>query len=321
MVGYCGSVLFLVLVGWFCDITPAAKEPSAAGLSVLMVSPNMAGHLPPMILIGQEMSRRGHNVTLLTETSDRIQETIRTSKITLWSTGCDPIDPKKLAGEIPLNKTGDTFSSIFALKSKMESFHSSMYAMFTAKPSPLKDFHIIIFDFFHTPVLEWVTQRYTEIPVITLWTSPPFQVPWVYLGKDASFLKRLQYTVFGNILTPLFKIAWPEGPARTSAEAGLYNPAIVASSIGFDHPKPHYPMTHFVGSMIPVNDHGLDTELRQWLDYHKPGTVLYISTGSIHQMNYDFAMALYKVSIQEGYDLLSSNSMVYKGQLEHCSNI
>jgi len=56
-----------LLTLWLCVLSAGTNETSIAEkehYSVLMVSMPYAGHLLPMTALGEELARRGHNVTL-----------------------------------------------------------------------------------------------------------------------------------------------------------------------------------------------------------------------------------------------------------------
>ena len=98
--------------------------------------------------------------------------------------------------------------------------------------------------------------------------------------------------------------------------SGARNPDIVATSFGFDYPRPLYPLTHYVGPVVSNRKQPLEENLKHWLDSHSPQSVVYLSMGSYMPLNGNRARTIVHGVMEAGYDLLWSLKIDYWKILE-----
>ena len=101
------------------------------------------------------------------------------------------------------------------------------------------------------------------------------------------------------------------------SQSGARNPDIVATSFGFDYPRPLYPLTHYVGPVVSNRKQPLEENLKHWLDSHTaPRSVVYLSMGSFMPLNGNLARAIVHGVMETGYDLLWSLKLTNREILE-----
>ena len=271
-------------------------------LSVLMLSFPFAGHLTPLVALGEELVRRGHNVTLCTAVDEREGQSDR---------------PKKMAERVGMNfmsasageqlllywrhETGAGLSMVtFAIKLIAET--SRNFAQIVDN-SAIKDWDVVIANDFLSPLLACLHWKW-KIPSVVVSAVLPMQkhtLPqWPFptlLGTAKSdnlsfsdrFVFGIQYgltsVVYDNILIRWVKNNLGDTCAgislsHISTATGVYMPQIILTVIGFEFPRTIYPLTEYVGPILSKSPEPLDNDLKTWLDGKEKGSVIYISMGS-----------------------------------------
>ena len=271
-------------------------------LSVLMLSFPFQGHLSSLVALGEELVRRGHNVTLCTAIDEREG----------WSDG-----PKKMAEKAGMNfvsaSAGEQLLlywrheigaglSMVTYAMKLISETSQNFAQ-VVDNSAIKDWDVLIANDFLFQLLACLHWKW-KIPSVVLTLTLPMQehiLPqWPFptlLGTaksdNLSFSDRF---IFGltsglvsvlreNILARWVKNNLEDTCARVSLSymstaPGVYLPQIVPTVIGFEFPRTIYPLTEYVGPILSKTPEPLDNDLKNWLDGKEERSVIYISMGS-----------------------------------------
>ena len=256
-------------------------------LSVLLVTAPYAGHLLPCLALGEELAKRGHNVTLVSAPTDFIRKEIGKYGITLWSIGEGFISPEKHR-ELFYNTKGRKSEFSAGLASIEVSADFEKRVLKNIDNTAIKSFDIVVGDkdFFVNLMrfsLKW------NIPGVYL--SPSFSnnlfdiQPWPFpvyntgYTDNLNFLQRLLVTIIKKILQIILRVIF----AIYSLDIPYYphyHPQIICSSIGFQFPHALLPLTNYVGPLISSIQPQLPQHIEEWLSGRDPKSVVYVSMGT-----------------------------------------
>ena len=271
-------------------------------LSVLVLSFPFPGHLTPLVALGEELVRRGHNVTLCTAVDEREG----------WSDG-----PKKMAERAGMNflsvsageqlllywrhEVGAGLSMItFAIK--LIAGTSQNFAQ-AVDNSAIKNWDVVIANDFLSPLLaclhwKWKIPSVVLSPTLSMQkhTLPQWPFPTLLGIAKSDNLSFSDRFVFGltygpaSVLYDNILIRWVKnnlgdtcaGISLTyiSTAPGVYLPQVILTVIGFEFPRTIYPLTEYVGPILSKSPEPLDNDLKTWLDGKGDRSVIYISMGS-----------------------------------------
>ena len=274
-------------------------------LSVLLITPPFAGHLFSCLALGEELAKRGHNVTLVSAPTDFIRKEIGKYGITLWSIGEGFISPDKYR---------ELFYNMEIIQSKYNislqdvkvhlDFHKRVRKVIDN--TAIKSFDIIVGDKDFFPALTCYSRKW-NIPAVYLapcYCDNPFDIQlWPFpvqtkgYTENLSFFQRLDVTVSRKIEQIVIRVVYAVMSLyKTDNTSGIckeantpladlpyyshYHPIIIAYSIGFQFPHALLPLTHYVGPMISQYQPQLPQHIEEWLDGRRLRSVVYVSMGT-----------------------------------------
>ena len=300
------------------------EEPKIT-LSVLLITLEEAGHSVPMIALGEALVKKGHKVKLVANeipgTSDSSSKISRAKTwceergIAFVSAGVIPFWLPRTAEDLP-NDVGSSLSFLVKSGSACRQLQEAILSFIKDNMGLLQSTDVAVLDMFYPLVADWLNDN-TGLTVISLTQSIPIHsttLPsWYYPLFDGppnpTFVNRLTGSVGGvvvsllaNTIGHLVRHHFPfiHGPS-------VRNPNIIATSFGFDYPRPLYPLDNFVGPIVSKRSETLSAEIEEWLDNHTtPYSVVYLSMGSFMTLRGTVAHAIVHGVMEAGYDLLWS---------------
>ena len=296
-------------------------------LSVLLLNALFPAHLFPLVSLGEELVKRGHNVTLCSpvmEGSKLLPNVPESVGIKFVSAGYDDIsqeDYNMLMKSLQNWENGySTFKrladsgqlSAVKIRDKLESLGVGNFDVIVCDYSILQvglyfaflGKRVIIFSSFLPPY-----------PAV----EPPWPTPITLFGgqsDDLSFLQRLLNRILSVLLkTSLFN--WFEsiverdegfaevlGGVKLMQYPGIYVPHIATSVVGFDVPTLLTPLVHYVGPVLKGTIPDLDKDIESWLRTKQNKSVIYISMGTTGYVSLDTAKAIVEGVKATGYDAI-----------------
>ena len=280
-------------------------------LNVLFVSGPLPGHANPLIALGEELVRRGHNVTFCsTDPTDKLMNKAMERGIRYLSAGKVTDYESKRAN---IHKVAQwLFSSIpwmiyKALKTVIEWQKESVSLIIDyLMNNNVTQWDIVIIDYLLINSVPCIA-RYHNVSVIgvlnrPVHNDPPWPYPLATSGKtdNIMFLDRLSNiplmfikSFINNILCyssatvdELCNKVFHWGPLE-----GWEYPAIIRTVIGFEYPRIISPLTEYVGPLLSKLNKPLPIDLSKWIQDKEDNSVIYISMGSIANTSHDLVVA------------------------------
>ena len=285
------------------------NDPDGSRLSILLVTFAFPGHLIPMAALGEELARRGHNVTLysnMMEGSDLPEQAAKRSGIAYWNAGPDVMT----LAEYDESAREWTNCSVTMQAVKLGSQiheHCCKHGFVRTLDTPLiQSWDVVVIDTGMAAMFvtfACVPQKW-KVPFVLLSPNvvvhPADAPPWPFpiLGVEytdhLSFLQRGVLAILKPLLSLMFdKLTMLSLPFLQETGHGCnssdikrytspttYFPNIIVSVTGFDFPRPHLPLTEYVGPILSKNREPLPNDLEQWLHNRLAKSVVYISMGS-----------------------------------------
>ena len=277
-------------------------------LSVLLATGFWPGHLYPITALGEELVKRGHNVTLcatVMEGSDLLPHLPHSYGINFISAGSDNLTQKSYNEAIRgLHNFSRHSMDVFTIapswtSSKVRAKVSEIISNYNILVSDLSVLPVGVYyaklgikSIIFTPVIPYVHATLSE------WPAPPCGTAQT---EDVSFLERLINTFIPHSL--MIKTGFKNTVNidkefhRVTNIHDYYNdpgtklPLICNTVFGFDFPKTRLPLTHYVGPLLMQITPPLDKSLSDWLSTKQERTVIYIGMGSTGFMSKDYARA------------------------------
>ena len=275
--------------------------------------------------LGEELVRRGHQVTLCTtelEGKDLAKKKTEEAGIKLVSAGPAFWSYKEY---LEANAMGDlrNFTGFFSFVKKAQNFlpEESNRIGKTIDGLNLSKFDMIISTDLLSHMTACSSKKY-NVPGMILSTTLQFHVhhlpPWTFpphlvqkrgtlqTSDDLTFLRRL-------VIAPmhlLVKVYWTISvhyriidyfeftnsemcPLHYAAlYPGVYAPQIVPTVIGFEYPRTISPLTHYVGHILSKKRQPIPQEMLAWLDSKPKNSVLFISMGTSAMLYREHAIAI-----------------------------
>ena len=297
---------------------------------VLVLAVPGAGHLSPLLAVGEQLVRTGHNVTFITtdneDAKQKIPTKIRRLGMTYVSAG-----PSVVARHLSL-KDSKTQSSVFNVIKAMTTYLPQEFtAIMESASTYLSGNHVDIIvgeDFLQPALLCLGTANDIKTVIVgTTFQIQPHSLPsWPWPGLVAgamsdnlSFLDRLYVTVITecfrvffnnvlvvNIMKPLQHHCPSVTASQVSMAAGVYIPHIVPTVIGFEYPRTISPLTSYVGPLLSRSPDPLTAEIKDWLDGKEEQSVVYVSMGSHVSLTREKGEAILNGVFAANYSLLWS---------------
>ena len=105
--------------------------------------------------------------------------------------------------------------------------------------------------------------------------------------------------------------------SQAFTDIGVRIPAIVPTAIGFEYPRTISPMIDYVGALIPTNAAPLSGELEEWLGGKPDRSVVYVSMGSMCDLDEEGGQAIIEGVMETNYSMLwslrKSNQWILQG--------
>ena len=321
MLRWLAVCLWLSLLIHYCEVDgeQLLKKPTSTHLSILLVTVPYPGHLIPVTALGEELARRGHNVTLSTTVlrgSNLLSSIINQTGFHFWSAGDDFFTAEQFSSSFKKLKT--SWDSMQQLHTVFGEFQRRIFQLLDTPA--LRSFDIVIYDgpIFGTPSVAWKW----DIPVIALWPSllhSPFDLPpWPFpmfgtgFSDDLTFYQRLVVAVQRSVLKVVAMVMAPQHVEYNASlltvltAPGHYVPMIVGSVIGFEFPRSLSPLTHYVGPILSQRAQDLPLDMEKWLNEKGIRSVVYVSMGSTGYLTRDMAQALMDGIAMANYSVLWS---------------
>ena len=297
--------LLLVLSFAVCNGDNEFEEPRVErfSLSVLLATVPYPGHATPFLALGQELVRRGHNVTLVTAPSDFIQREVERSKINLWSIGKGFASNNYVIEQTQQLVMKNISTSASVYNSFKLSTDYQRRTIKTIDNAAITSFDIIVGDSSFFTSLVCFSHKWNITSVNVLVSLPinqfelqawPFPVPLLGYTDNLTFLQRLISTtikmfiqcfaLMATSIIPFFNRSGICKRADMPSTAFLLNshhiPQIIMTSFGFDFPRATLPLTDYVGPFLSQSQPQLPQHIAEWLAPKGPRSVVYVSMGS-----------------------------------------
>jgi len=317
--------LCVVLIVIVCalPLTASSENGEAEGrrLSILILAPPFSGHLSPPTALGEELVRRGHNVTLFTLTvqwSDTLRKTVERAGINFLgaAAGEQVSSLMKMAGKSHAEQQQLISSPIsMAMKFKQVFQEMSQTVVQIVDTDAIVEWDVIIATEFLAPLLACLHWKW-KIPSVVLSAAMQFQphtLPqWPFpslLGNAVSDNLSFKDRLVSGILSVLFPIVYEHVLVRVvkdsiedtcagasltyiSTAPGVNIPQIVQTVIGFEFPRTISPLSEYVGPILSKSPVPLSEELEIWLKDKPEKSVIYISMGSVFSMSNETGLAI-----------------------------
>ena len=320
------------------EATGMANVSQQKPLSVLMTVSFFPGHLFAMIALGEELVKRGHNVTLVTtemEGARLLPGLPESVGIHFISAGYSmtrqtfELRMKQLSDssmdQDTQNKYLDELSApVIQIGKKVDAIGAEM-------------FDIIVAEVATFPLLPYFALKGSKILVVST-KLPPLQAsspPWPTAGLGTGQTDNL--TFFERLLEPFLILKYRErymdrfkavmadnhfkyvnGYDQMDLHIpGIKVPLLITTVIGFEYPRTVSPLTHYVGPVLMSSSPPLDPALQQWLDAKPDQSVIYISMGTTATLSHEAASALIRginaTSFYAVWSLRTSNQHILGG--------
>ncbi len=294
----------LVLALLICSFTHQCAsygESENDALSILLVPFPAPSHMMGMATFGEELIRRGHNVTFCVAQIRR--EYVNIGKEIARKTGMNFLTT------LPSNEPRPSSDLYKFQLMKMVKIHNIVD--FTSRLSRISQqlvktldnlskghWNIVIGEDLLWPLVGTIARKWS-VPVVHFSNSLDFQhrdLPfWSYpifgtgYTDDLTVLQRLYLTLLSpiekvvvNVFETTLLRSGGLNDIRPYILPGTMTPFIVTTSFGFEYPRPLLPLFHYVGPMIEKEniDKPLEGPLQSWLDSRRNSSVVLISMGT-----------------------------------------
>ena len=271
-------------------------------LSILMATGFFPGHLYPITALGEELVKRGHNVSLcatVMEGSDLLPALPHSYGINFISAGPDNLTQADY--EKTVRSFDNDTTSVFHL-SRMISIAQWPMIKIRSKIDEIgaDQFDFIISDFSVNAVGIYYAKLKKKVMIMSPLfvhmdaTLPQWPSPVVATGlsDNLTFFSRA-----ANLLADTFlrlfqgQVFWGLTSVDSAFEKvlkdihyygyiGINIPFVIASSFGLEYAKTSYPLTEYVGPLIMSSFTPLEDQLVEWLDNKPNRSVIYIGMGA-----------------------------------------
>ena len=305
---------FLLLI-CFCSQLVRCRRESASNqhLSILIITNSLSGHLATPAVLGEELSRRGHNVTLCTvpmEGSDSAEQMARDAGMRFLSTVEGYVTYSEFQSAFTAVAMGNGTASDYWVEYSIHLGISIKMGEFLDRQN-LTDYDLIIATVRLAEVTACLSKKY-NIPAVVLgithqfqphllpeWPFPPFYFQKKGRPKtsdDMTLYERMRAFIFNTRNIFRLRIKSCYGficPDPTIDYSYMYTylgnrvPYIIPTALGFEYPRTLSPLTHYVGPMLSKQRQVLPSDLQQWLDSKPDGSVIMISMGSLARLTRD----------------------------------
>ena len=304
-------------------------------LSILLATGFWPGHLYPITALGEELVERGQNVTLcatVMEGSDLLPALPHSYGINFISAGPDNLTQESYSETMKRlqNLTHQVESDSMDFFTKSSSWTASK--VHTKVSEIIDNFDILISDISVLAVGVYHAKRGTKSIIFT-----PV-IPYVHatlserltlLGgtENGSFVEMLMNQFISHslminaTLITAVNIDRVFNPITTIYDyysyPGIHIPLICNTVLGFDFPKTHLPLMHYVGPLLMQTTPPLDISLQDWLSTKQDKSVIYVGMGSIGLLSKEYIMVIFDGILTSSFDAVWSLSTDEQAYLEN----
>lgn len=343
------QVAVLYWLTWSPEFVNAAKGPAVKqttpsvvsqpqrtvqSLSVLIVACFATGHQIPVLAVGEELARRGHNVTFFTteiEGSNTVPHLPERLGMRFLSAGRDYFTRREIEHMTYEMKGKSTFEvvmpaanllsqHIYNIRKGIERLNGS-------------DWDFVMMDvLFHSfsSLVRYVSSKWGEKVLVTSPILMPLTATdpsWccasfgrLHYTDNVDFVQRLLnvavycpiVSVMSHWLPKYFDTCSNDGEKDCmmlqdeSIFPGVLNPLVIFTAYGLDYPRAYLPTVHYVGPALMQSLPPLQDTLQQWLSRKTKGSVIYISMGSTAQLTKDLGSAIVEGILLTQWDVVWS---------------
>ena len=302
-------VLLLALANCEENINATSKP-----LSVLLVAGLYSGHLFPLVSLGEELVRRGHNVTLCANVmrgSHLYPDVPERVGIKFVSAGYDPLSLSDFEELHTLAQGSFLFNWTVISRSSNIVLASLIQIRDKVEEIGMDNFDVIISDgslfvigaYFHKKGAKSIvfnTLMAMSPSLLPSWPTPMFStVQSDNLSFQERFINAMLFPLAKNLVSLLSSVpksdtAYKEALKDEDIQTlpGLQLPVIFNTVYGFDYPKTRYPLMEYVGPVLMNSLPQLDESLQEWLDSRQEKSVIYISMGTTGLLTVEIATAI-----------------------------
>ena len=302
-------LLFVLLIS-LSSVDASRDGSPGSRLSVLITTPPLAGHAYRMLALGEELVRRGHNVTFCTALNwVNLDKKAIGRGMTFLSAGEFPVEEKYLKQIANETVRSNIFLSIPTMLHVFElSIKTTVEYL---QQLDLRQWDIIVVDVFLDNTVTCLAQQ-AGVPVIEvvprivythLLPEWPFPSGLTLQTDDMTFADRV-----GEFLTYIMMdivLRWAN-PTRLATTNGIcdavfhsHNPQCVEFPcfslfpIGYEFSRTSLPLVHYVGPLLTKEKTAnFSNDLLEWLASKSEEEVVYISMGSVVVQTAEMAQAL-----------------------------
>ena len=294
-------------------------------LNILLVSVPLPGHSNALLALGEELVRRGHNVTFCSlDSSIKLNGEAIERGMNYLSAGSVMNDEftrensKNFVHLLSFSNPWKVYKTLMMMKEFIEMNTSPFIDYFMNED--MTQWDIIILGHLMTSI-PCIAQNHNvsviSVVDISLKDLPPWPFPSVVSGKtdNLGFLDRLKAipsSIFSNIIKSVLLSNTPitdqlcNNVFHWGPFEGWEYPSIVRTIIGFEYPRTISPLTEYVGPILSKLKKALPTDLSKWIQDKEDNSVIYISMGSLFHITADLAMALVNSTNQTEYSVVWS---------------
>lgn len=295
---------------------PDVRVSDGKPLSILLAAGLYTGHLFPLVSLGEELVKRGHNVTLCANVmrgSTLYPEVPERVGIKFVSAGYDTLSLEEFEEVHAMFQSGFNFSVL--KDNRLKNIGLSSFIQIRAKVEEigLDNFDIIVSEFSMATVSVYFHKLgkksivFSTLMLSLAHLQPKWPTPLSSSGQsdDLGFVERFFNALIGSlILEPMFAGIFQSAVMVDShyrevlqdtnvvSYLGLHIPFLYTTVFGLDFPTQRYPLEEYVGPVLMQSLPPLDQDLLEWLDAKEEKTVVYISMGTTASLTADSAQAL-----------------------------
>ena len=322
--------ILALLVAVICLASRAASDrQDTKKISVLMICFPASGHIAVPMALGEELAKRGHNVTLFTvqpKDHDRSKKSAERAGIAYVSVDINA-NYEMFEQLLEEARSGTTLTgwlqNMYGTAAKLLRMVDNVTrTTLSALDTPsLRKYDLLVATEVTSPLAMCLSKKW-GVPLVIVSTVPEFFLHskpfWPFPGvgplqqsDDVDFLGRLFDTVekhvtssflpFGTKVTSL-AMDCPVTASEAANGPGVSIPNIIPTVIGFEYPHPVSPLTTYTGPILISSDEPLAEEALKWLDARPEGSVVYIHIASNFYLKKAAAWAIVEGLYATGYN-------------------
>ena len=313
-------IFLCFLFSWSTVTSGEEKERDTKPLSVLLISGYFPGHLFSVVSLGEELVKRGHNVTLCTtvmEGSHLLPKVPERVGIKFVSAGPDNMTVQMF--ESLLQQIQGGFDLKIVRKWTIMTMWTNINIRKALDKLGVNQFDIIICDFTVTAVGVYYAMQSSKVimyapffPYVTAtipqWPFSPYSTgnPTFVDRLVSIFLVPLSVMAIRDFFAGISSIDKEYGHVVQDTDVttypGIHIPLFITTTFGFDCPKTQTPLTHYIGPVLMGTLPPLDPDIKEWLNEKKERSVIYISMGTTSSLTVDMARAIIGGVLATDYD-------------------